>query len=94
MDPNRRGEYQGVEEVSRALGSQWAPWLYTGLAMSWFSGGAGWLVIAGIIVVATLGLGPSVRLAERFRDAHFPPVEEGTGPGEGEVEVGVAPETA
>jgi hypothetical protein len=24
------------------------------------------------VVVATLGLGPSVRMAERFRDQHFP----------------------
>ncbi|WP_246160456.1 MFS transporter [Nocardioides humilatus] len=72
MDPLRRGEYQGVGEVSRALGGQWAPWLYTGLALSWIGGSEGWLVIAGIIVVATLGIGPSVRMAERFRDTHFP----------------------
>jgi len=45
MDPERRGEYQGVQEVSRALGFQWAPWLYTSLVLSWM-GGAGWLVIA------------------------------------------------
>ena len=38
MDPARRGEYQGVQEVSRALGGQWAPWLYTGLALSWIGG--------------------------------------------------------
>jgi hypothetical protein len=44
--------------------------------MSWFSDGQGWLVIAGIIVLATLGLGPSVRIAERFRDEHFPPEPE------------------
>ncbi|WP_312856012.1 MFS transporter [Nocardioides stalactiti] len=76
MDPRRRGEYQGVEEVSRALGSLWAPWLFTGLAMSWFADGQGWLVIAAIIVVATIGLGPSVRIAEGFRDEHFPPADE------------------
>ena len=70
MDPKRRGEYQGVAEVSGALGSRWAPALYTFLAMSWAA--EGWLVIAGIVIVATLGLGPSVRLAERFRDEHFP----------------------
>jgi hypothetical protein len=28
--------------------------------------GAGWLVIAGIAVVAVIGLHPSVRMAERF----------------------------
>ena len=71
MDPDRRGEYQGVGEVSRALGSQWAPWLFTALAMN-VEGGLGWLVIAAVIVAATAGMGPSVRLAERFRDEHFP----------------------
>ena len=106
MDPLRRGEYQGVGEVSRALGGQWAPWLYTGLAMSWIGGGEGWLVIAAIILVATIGLGPSVRMAERFRDEHFPPdavdaavadaIEEGvdlvaeTGPGDVDVTRGRA----
>jgi len=70
MDPKRRGEYQGVAEVSGALGSRWAPALYTFLAMSWAA--EGWLVIAAIVVAATIGLGPSVRLAERFRDEHFP----------------------
>ena len=76
MDPERRGEYQGVQEVSRALGFQWAPWLYTSLVLSWM-GGAGWLVIAAIIVVATIGLGPSVRMAQGFRDTHFPVPDEG-----------------
>jgi hypothetical protein len=32
----------------------WAPAVYTFLAMNW--GAAGWLVIAGIIVVATIGV--------------------------------------
>jgi MFS family permease len=78
MDPERRGEYQGVQEVSRALGFQWAPWLYTSLVLSWM-GGAGWLVIAAIIVVATIGLGPSVRMAQGFRDTHFPVPDEDAG---------------
>jgi MFS family permease len=70
MDPERRGEYQGVQEVSRALGSMWAPALYTFLAMSW--GAEGWLVIAGIVLTATIAMGPSLRLAERFRARHYP----------------------
>jgi MFS family permease len=70
MDPRRRGEYQGVSDVSRTLGSMWAPALYTFLAMSW--GAQGWLVIAGIIVFATAAMGPSVRMAERFGSRHFP----------------------
>ena len=74
MDPARRGEYQGVQEVSRAMGSMWAPALYTFLAMSW--GAEGWLVIAGIVLTATVAMGPSLGLAERFRDRHFPPEPE------------------
>ena len=71
MDPDRRGEYQGAGEVSKTLGQQWAPWLFTALAMN-VHGGLGWLVIAAVIVAATIGMGPAVRMAERFRDEHFP----------------------
>lgn len=74
MDPKRRGEYQGVNDVFGALGSRWAPALYTFLALSW--GAEGWLVIGGIIVVATVCIGPSVRLAQRFAQQNFPPEEE------------------
>ena len=45
--------------------------MYTYLAMNW--GAAGWLVIAGIIVVATIGVHPSTRLARRFLEQHVPP---------------------
>lgn len=76
MDPRRRGEYQGVADVSRTLGSMWAPALYTFLALSW--GAQGWLVIAGIILVATVAMNPSVRMAERFGARHFP-TEDPTG---------------
>jgi len=64
MDPDRRGEYQGAAEFSGTLGRVWAPAVFTFLAMNW--GAAGWLVIASIIVVATVLLHPSVRMAERF----------------------------
>jgi MFS family permease len=69
MDPARRGEYGGVGEVFSTLGGRWAPALYTFLAMSWHPTGlpgAGWLVIAGISLVAVAGFHPSVRMAERF----------------------------
>ncbi len=71
MDPRRRGAYQGAAELSGTLGKVWAPALYTFLAMSW--GAAGWLVIAGIIVVATVAVHPSTRLAQRFLEEHVPP---------------------
>ncbi|WP_084556954.1 MFS transporter [Hamadaea tsunoensis] len=69
MDPRRRGEYGGVSEVFATLGGRWAPALYTFLAMAWHPAalpGAGWLVIAGIALLAVAGLHPAVRMAERF----------------------------
>ena len=69
MDPARRGEYGGVAEVFSTLGGRWAPAAYTFLAMSWHPAGlpgAGWLVIAAVVVVAVAGLHPATRMAERF----------------------------
>ena len=63
-DPGRRGEYQGVTQVGFILGSVWAPAAYTFLAMEW--GTPGWLVIAGIVIVAAIGIHPSARAAERY----------------------------
>jgi MFS family permease len=71
MDPRQRGAYQGAAELSGTLGRVWAPALYTFLAISW--GSAGWLVIAGIIVAATIAIHPSARLAQRFVERHVPP---------------------
>jgi MFS family permease len=70
MDPRQRGAYQGAAGLSSTLGKVWAPAVYTFLAMNW--GAAGWLVIAGIIVVATIGVHPSTRLARRFLEEHVP----------------------
>jgi MFS family permease len=62
-DPARRGEYQGVSQLGYTLGSVWAPAAYTFLAMEW--GTPGWLVIAGIIVVAAVAIHPASHAAER-----------------------------
>jgi MFS family permease len=70
MDPRQRGAYQGAARLSGTLGKVWAPAVYTFLAMNW--GASGWLVIAGIIVVATVGIHPSTRLARRFLVANVP----------------------
>ncbi len=70
MDPRQRGAYQGAAELSSTLGRVWAPALYTFLAMNW--GAVGWLLIASIIVVATIGIHPSTRLARRFIEQHVP----------------------
>ncbi len=70
MDPRQRGSYQGAAELSGTLGKVWAPAVYTFLAMNW--GALGWLVIAGIVIVATIGVHPSTRLARRFLERHVP----------------------
>ena len=63
-DPDRLGEYQGVSGLGYTMGDVWAPALYTYLAMSW--GPPGWVVIAAIVVVAALGIGPSSYAAQRY----------------------------
>ena len=63
-DPDRRGEYQGAAVLGGTLGSVWAPALYTFLAMSW--GTPGWLLIAAIVVVATIGMHPAAGVAGRY----------------------------
>ena len=63
-DPTRLGEYQGASHIGLTLGSVWAPAAFTFLAMEW--GTPGWIVIAGIIVVAVLGMGPAARASERY----------------------------
>jgi MFS family permease len=66
MDPRRRGEYQGAGELSGTLGKVWAPAVFTFLAMNW--GPVGWLVIAGLVSAAAVGLHPAARRAQRFLD--------------------------
>src|SRR4051812_48207015 len=63
-DPNRRGEYQGASRLGETVGYVWAPAAYTFLAISW--GPPGWLVTAAIVVVATIGMHPAARAAERY----------------------------
>ena len=70
-DPARRGEYQGVTQLGYTLGSVWAPAAYTYLAMEW--GTPGWLVIGGIVVLATIAMKPSAGAAERFLQRDAPP---------------------
>lgn len=77
MDPRRRGEYGGVQAVFSTLGGGWAPAAFTFLAMSW--AGPGWLVIAGIVVLATVGLHPAARAAERFIEREVPASARGVG---------------
>jgi MFS family permease len=69
MDPSRRGEYGGLAEVARTVSSFWAPAVFTFVVMHW--GDSGWLAIAAFIVVASFGLHPSARAAQRFAGAHF-----------------------
>ena len=77
-DPDRRGEYQGAAALGSTVGSVWAPALYTYLAMQW--GTPGWLLIGGIVVVATLGMAPAAKAAERFLQQDTAPVAAGSAP--------------
>jgi MFS family permease len=70
MDPRQRGAYNGAAELSSTLGKVWAPALYTFLAITW--GAVGWLTIAAIVVLATVAIHPSTRLARRFLEEHVP----------------------
>lgn len=63
-DPDKRGEYQGASELGGTLGYVWAPAAFTFLAMEW--GATGWVLIAGIIVLATVLMHPATRAAQRF----------------------------
>ena len=63
-DPGRRGEYQGVSQLGTTLGSVWAPAAFTYLALEW--GATGWMLIAAVIVIAVLGMGPAARAAGRY----------------------------
>ncbi|WP_341924034.1 MFS transporter [Nocardioides psychrotolerans] len=67
-DPDKRGEYQGAGNLGGTLGYVWAPALYTFLAISW--GSLGWVVIAAIVVAATVGIHPASRAAQRFLVEH------------------------
>jgi hypothetical protein len=47
--------------------------------MGWhpdFYGGAGWIVIGAIVVAAAAAMGPSTKLAVRFKQTHFPREDE------------------
>ncbi|GLZ79590.1 MFS transporter [Actinorhabdospora filicis] len=70
MDPRRRGAYQGAAELTMTLGKVGAPAAYTFLALNW--GATGWLVIAGVILAATVGIHPATRMARRFLERHVP----------------------
>ena len=63
-DPDHRGDYQGAAQVGDTLGTVWAPAAYTFLAME--VGTVGWGIIAGIVVIAAVGIHPSARAAERY----------------------------
>ena len=63
-DPERRGEYQGVAQLGHTLGSVWAPAAYTWLAIG--HGSVGWLSIAGLVILAALGMRPASAAAERY----------------------------
>ena len=70
MDPRQRGRYQGAAEFSGTLGRVWAPAAYTFLAITWSAWG--WMVIAGIIVLATAAIHPAALSARRWLEERVP----------------------
>jgi hypothetical protein len=46
----------------------WAPAAYTFLAINW--GTPGWVIIAAIVVAATVVMHPATRAAERYLQQH------------------------
>lgn len=67
-DPTRRGEYQSAAHLGGTVGHVWAPAVYTYLAMQW--GTPGWLLIAGLVALATASMPASARSAERYLARH------------------------
>jgi MFS family permease len=67
-DPARRGEYQGAAQLGGTMGMVWAPATYTFLAIN--GGTPGWLLIAAIVVLATIGLHPAARAAQRHLESY------------------------
>lgn len=67
-DPARRGEYQGAARLGGTIGGVWAPAAYTFLAIE--GGTPGWLTIAAIVVLATIGMHPAARAAEDYLRLH------------------------
>lgn len=77
LDPDCRGEYQGAADFSGTAGRVWAPAVYTFLALE--LGNFGWLTVCAVIVVAAIGIHPSVASAQRFgtRQSWSTTLEEG-----------------
>ncbi|SCL71891.1 MFS transporter [Micromonospora chersina] len=65
--PERRGEYIGVFELGDRLQRLSAPVAFVALALGTGGGAWGWLVIAGVFVVAASLIGVTVSWAERRR---------------------------
>jgi hypothetical protein len=77
-DPERRGEYQGAAVLGSGVGRDESTAID---AMHAIGGGTrGWLLIGGIVVVATLGMAPAARAADRFLQRDTAPVNAGSAP--------------
>lgn len=65
-DPRRLGDYQGIWSVGYQIEPIVFPALYTFLALKW--GAPGWIVIAGIGVLAAVVAHPAARAAGRYAE--------------------------
>lgn len=72
-DPQRRGEYMGVWRIGNNLNNVVGPAVFTWLAID--HGTIGWLMMAGLILLATVLMHPAARAAARFTSRFAVPVE-------------------
>jgi dipeptide/tripeptide permease len=63
----QRAQYQGAFRLGNQLQSMLGPAAFTALAVTWNP--IGWLLIAVLIVLAALALGPAALASGRLRDA-------------------------
>jgi hypothetical protein len=71
-------QYQGAFRLGNQLQSMLGPAAFTALAVTWNP--IGWLLIAVLIVLAALALGPAAQASARLRSAEVSEVGRG-GPG-------------
>jgi dipeptide/tripeptide permease len=72
---SQRAQYQGAFRLGNQLQSMLGPAAFTALAVTWNP--IGWLLIAVLIVLAALALGPAAQASARLRSAEVSAVGRG-----------------
>jgi hypothetical protein len=69
---DRTGEYQGFFGTGVTVARTLGPLVLTALLVGW--GTPGWLLLGGVMLAASLGMGPAARWAETRRAAEQSPI--------------------